>query len=64
MPAVSAAEQRGSSFDWAKSHVSETCMDAPGSSAAGSGTAAAAGAAAGEVSSPVLSDEQVHRDHI
>lgn len=59
MPAASAAEHWGSSFDYAtKSRISETVMDAAGSSAAGSGTAAAAG----EVSSPVLSDEQVHPD--
>lgn len=56
----SMAEAKGSSFDW-QSHVSETRMNPTSSSAGGSGaaTAAAAAAACGEVSSPVLSDEQV-----
>ena len=62
MPTMSVAEQRDSSFDWEKSHVSETEMLAAGSSVAHSGTAAAAAGAAGEVSSHVLSDEQVRQD--
>jgi hypothetical protein len=59
VPTMSVAEQRDSSFDWEKSHVSETEMLVAGSSVAHSGTATAAAGAAGEVSSHVLSDEQV-----
>lgn len=64
VPTMSVAEQRDSSFDWEKSHVSETEMLAAGSSVAHSGTAAAAAGAAGEVSSHVLSDEQVKRPSV
>jgi len=52
---VHQGEQRGSSIDFARSHVSETIM--PPASSDGAGQSAAT-AACGEVSSPQLSEEQ------
>lgn len=52
-------QRKGSTFDAALSHVSETVVDPGGSASIAGNGAETAAAALGEVDSPFLSEEQV-----